>query len=188
MAVSNEHAIACTLEPSLSATQDYFSVFGLQPSCEIDLGVLSVRYLQLQQVVHPDRFLRECDRSQRLAQQQAGQVNTAYNTLKSPLLRAKYLLELAGQQRPPETTLHDKAFLVQQMILRERLDDAASDIAALDALLLDVRQIQQACWQGFVAAWQVSDWSQAGIEVDRMQFAVKLVDEIDERQARLLDD
>lgn len=188
MAVSAEHAIACTLKPSLDPRQDYFSIFGLEPSCEIDLADLAVRYRQLQQAVHPDRFMRECERSQRLAQQQAAQVNAAYNTLKSPLTRAQYLLELAGQQRAPEITLHDPAFLFQQMELRERLDESAKDIHALDLLLTDVKKTICDYEQSFAAAWQAADWLQAQMMVDKLQFATKLAHEIDDRQARLLDD
>ncbi len=188
MAESAEHAIVCTLTPSVDMQQDYFSLFGLQPSCEIDLVDLAARYRQLQQAVHPDRFMRECDRSQRLAQQQAGQVNTAYNTLKSSLTRAQYLLELAGQQRAPETTLHDSVFLIEQMELRERLDESAKNIDALDALLVDVKKTTREYEQFFAAAWKKSDWPQAKLMVDKLQFATKLAHEIDDRQARLLDD
>lgn len=188
MAVSAEHAIACTLKPSLDPRQDYFSIFGLEPSCEIDLADLAVRYRQLQQAVHPDRFMRECERSQRLAQQQAAQVNAAYNTLKSPLTRAQYLLELAGQQRAPEITLHDPAFLFQQMELRERLDESARDVQALDGLLGDVKKSIQDYEKSFSISWAESDWPQAQVMVDKLQFATKLAHEIDDRQARLLDD
>jgi molecular chaperone HscB len=188
MATSTEHAIICTLKSSVDMRQDYFSIFGLHPSCEIDLGDLSARYRQLQQAVHPDRFLRDCDQSQRLAQQQAAQVNTAYNTLKSSLSRAQYLLELAGQQRAPETTLHDPVFLFEQMELRERLDESAGDISALDALLVDVKKSIEEYGRLFALAWQVGDWPQAQLIVDKLQFATKLAHEIDDRQARLLDD
>lgn len=188
MALSADHAIVCTLQPTVDWQQDYFSLFGLEPTCEPDLVDLAARYRQLQQSVHPDRFMRECDRSQRLAQQQASQVNSAYNTLKSPLLRAQYLLELAGQHRTPETTLHDPGFLLQQMELRERLEASENNLAALDALLSAVNLAREADWQLFVAAWQACDWKQAQLQVDKLQFASKLVQEIDERQARLLDD
>lgn len=188
MAISAEHTIICTLTPSVDALQDYFSLFGLAPSCEVDLADLAVRYRHLQQAVHPDRFMRDCDRSQRLAQQQAAQVNAAYNTLKSPLKRAQYLLELAGQQRAPETTLHDSAFLFEQMELRERLDESAKNIDALDALLVDVNKAIQDYEQSFAAVWQSKNWQQAQLLVDKLQFATKLAHEIDDRQARLLDE
>ena len=187
MTASADHAIVCTLKPSLDIRQDYFSIFGLEPGCDIDLVELSSRYRQLQQAVHPDRFMRECERSQRLAQQQAAQVNAAYNALRSPLLRAQYLLELAGQQRAPEITLHDPEFLFQQMELRERLDESAKDIHALDQLLVDVKKSICDYEKFFAAAWQASDWPQAQLMVDKLQFATKLAQEIDDRQARLLD-
>lgn len=188
MTTSSEHAIVCTLKPSLDTRQDYFSIFGLEPACEINLAALADSYRQLQQAVHPDRFMRECDRSQRLAQQQAAQVNAAYNTLRSPLLRAQYLLELAGKQRAAETTLQDSGFLMEQMILRERLEDSSHDIEALNALLVDVNRSLEKYQQSFASAWRDKDWILAQLCVDKMQFASKLVHEIDDRQARLLDD
>lgn len=163
-------------------------MFGLQPSCEIDLADLGVRYRQMQQAVHPDRFMRDCERSQRLAQQQAAQVNAAYNTLKSTLSRAQYLLELAGQLRPLEATLHDAEFLFEQMALRERLDESARDIAALDLLQSDVQKSIRDHEKSFAAAWQAADWSKAQLLVDKLQFATKLASEIDDRQERLLED
>lgn len=177
----------CTLEESVDLSRDYFAAFGLSPTCELDLAELANRYRQLQQAVHPDRFLRECDRSQRLAQQQAAYVNQAYATLKQPLTRAQYLLQLAGRERAPETTLHDPLFLMEQIALRERLDEAQGDLGTLDALYDEVSASRQQCWQQFAAAWQAADWPQAQQAVDRLQFAVKLLHEIEDRQARLED-
>lgn len=187
-AAAQLHPDICTLKPSLDPGQDYFAVFGLVPGCDIDEASLAATYRRLQQQVHPDRFTRECDRTQRLAQQQAAQVNAAYNTLRSPVSRAQYLLELAGQRRAPETTLHDPEFLVEQMMLRERLEESAGSLVELDALLADVVRTRTACWQAFSRAWQSRDWPEAQRQVDRLQFAQKLAHEIDERQSRLLDD
>jgi molecular chaperone HscB len=138
-------------------------------------------------LVHPDRFTRECERTRRLAQQQAALVNTAYNTLKLRLSRAQYLLELAGQHRDPETTLHDPGFLMQQMALRERLDESSGDIDALDGLLADVNASKEDAWHVFAGAWRDGNWKLAQLQVDKLQFASKLANDIDERQARLLD-
>lgn len=187
MATSAEHVIACTLKPSFGEEQDYFSIFGLEPSCDIDLANLQVRYRQLQQIVHPDRFAHECDRSQRLAQQQAAQVNAAYNALKSPLLRAQYLMLCAGQSHAPERTVRDASFLLAQIELRERLDEAAGDIDALDRLMTDVRAQIVLHQQSFAEAWQKQDWIAAQSAIDKLQFATKLSQEIEDRQEYLLD-
>ncbi len=182
------HADICTLKPSLDLASDYFAVFGLSPAWDIDLATLASTYRSLQQMVHPDRFTRECDRTQRLAQQQAAMVNAAYHTLKLPLARAQYLLDLAGQQRAQDVTLRDPAFLMQQMELRERLDEASGNLDALDNLLADVHNTQQQYQQQFSTAWQQQDWASAQLAVDKLQFATKLAQEIDDRQGRLLDD
>lgn len=182
------HADICTLKPSLDLRSDYFAVFGIKPAFIIDQQQLATTYRTLQQMVHPDRFTRECDRTQRLAQQQAAHVNEAYNTLKSPLARAQYLLELAGQHRAGETTLRDPAFLLAQMALRERLEASQHDLPSLDQLLASVRDDEARYQEAFAEAWQREDWCLARMLVDKMQFAAKLVQEIDLCQARLLDD
>src|SRR5258706_8814504 len=57
--------------------------------------------------------------------QMTTRVNEAYRTLKSPVLRAKYLLELHGVDVGFETnTAMPPEFLVEQMELREQLEEA----------------------------------------------------------------
>jgi molecular chaperone HscB len=63
--------------------------------------------------------------------QMTTRVNEAYRTLKSPVQRAKYLLELNGVDVGFETnTAMPPAFLMEQMELRESLE-AARDVAGL---------------------------------------------------------
>jgi molecular chaperone HscB len=69
-------------------------------------------------------------------------VNEAYRTLKSPVQRAKYLLELQGVDVAFETnTAMPPDFLMRQMELREALEQAgdAKDADALDALRAQLR-------------------------------------------------
>lgn len=182
-----ETTIYCTEGEPLDLSRDYFAAFALPLDCDVDLSLLAARYRQLQQAVHPDRFLRECDRSQRLAQQQAAYVNEAYSTLKTPLSRAQYLLRLAGQERAQETTVSDPVFLMAQIELRERLDESRKDLTALDALYDEVVTDKQQYWLEFANYWRAQDWVGAQRAVDRLQFAVKLLHEIEERQAALED-
>lgn len=185
--LSSENAgIACTFKQMVNLGQDYFSVFGLQPSVDIDLSELALRYRQLQQAVHPDRFLRECDRSQRLAEQQASLVNTAYQVLKQPLSRAQYLLELAGEAGKTDDTTRDIVFLTEQMGLREQLSEAEG-LQGLDELDAVVASAWQAHWAAFCQAWQLQDWTAARSTVNKLQFANKLTHDIDARRDRLLE-
>ena len=62
-------------------------------------------------------------------------VNEAYQRLRQPLTRAAYLCELRGVAIDAESnTAMPHAFLMQQMMLREELDEARGDAQALQAL------------------------------------------------------
>ena len=136
---------------------DDFTLFGLPLRQALDRADLDARRRDLQARVHPDRFASEGAAAQRLAMQWAVRVNSAYQRLKDPLLRATYLCELRGVPVDAErNTAMPAAFLMQQMQWREdldevadaeaaqRLDDAvAEDEAAMQtelAVLLDQRQ------------------------------------------------
>ena len=60
-----------------------------------------------------------------MSQQQATKVNDAYETLKEPLRRADYLVDLLSPSLLPEgcTLVNDQALLVETMKLREALED-----------------------------------------------------------------
>ena len=64
--------------------------------------------------------------------------------LKSPFLRARYILELKGIELNDSTnTIMDPQFLMQQMELREALDAAKQSNTPLDAVEEVLDQIEQ---------------------------------------------
>ena len=107
----------------MDLTQSYFDLFEIPASYAVDGSALSTRYRELQKQLHPDRYAASGEREQRLAVQYSGFVNEAYTTLRKPLRRALYLLQLAGMDA--ETVAAQKVdggFLMQQMELREKLE------------------------------------------------------------------
>jgi len=105
--------------------QDYFSLLGLPEVFGIDQQQLDSAWRRLQAVVHPDRFSAGTDSQRRLALQWSTHLNEAYNTLKSPIARATYLLERKGHAVEAErNTAMPVSFLEAQMTLRESLEEA----------------------------------------------------------------
>src|SRR6266850_6077128 len=106
-------------------TSSHFELFGLAPAFALDLGRLDAAYRDIQAKVHPDRFAHAGDAERRASMQMTTRVNEAYRTLKSPVQRAKYLLELHGVDVGFETnTAMPREFLMEQMELREQLEEA----------------------------------------------------------------
>jgi molecular chaperone HscB len=125
------------LTSSLSSAANHFELFGLRPAFELDREALERAYREIQSRVHPDRFAHAGDAERRASLQWTTRVNEAYQTLKNPVARASHLLALHGVDVAFETnTAMPADFLMQQMQLREALEDATAtrNAGALDAL------------------------------------------------------
>jgi len=108
---------------AIDLTQNYFELFQLPVSFEVDLNTLAERYRKLQSSIHPDKYATASDLERRLSVQQSARINDAFQTMKNPLRRARYLLQLNGIDVDAETDSRmDPQFLMQQMDLREALE------------------------------------------------------------------
>ena len=120
----------------------YFELFKLNPAFNIDLTALESNFRKIQSESHPDRFVTATSAEKLQSMQLATLANEAYQTLKQPAYRAKYLLEQQGIIAISETnTAMPTDFLMQQMEWREAIEDAVDnkDINALESLLKEMR-------------------------------------------------
>lgn len=123
---------------------NYFELFNIPVSFDVDLSLLPQTYQQLQRLTHPDKFASGSEQEKLLAVQKNSQVNDAYSVLKSPLSRAEYLLSLRGiDLKHEQQTIKDSAFLMQQMEWREELADIAQRSDPLGALFSLEDEINQ---------------------------------------------
>ena len=82
---------------------DHFALFDLPRTFALDAAQLEAAWKHVAQAVHPDRFATRSAPERRVAMQWSAQANEAYRVLKQPLLRARYLCELAGVDLQTET-------------------------------------------------------------------------------------
>ena len=118
--------------------------------------------------------------------QMTTQVNEAYRTLKTPVMRAKYLLELNGVDVGFETnTAMPRNFLMRQMELREKLEEAknASDLDMISRdLVLEKREIENQIRERIDG---LHDYQGASDPVRKLMFLDKFGEEIDARYEAL---
>ena len=157
---------------------DHFQRLGLPRGFEIDLAELGKRYFALQRNLHPDRFARRTARERAIAESQAASLNQAYETLKEPLARAAYLLELAGRRSPAAhaATVDDEELLNEAMENREALMEA-EDAAAIDALSAKARAGAEGCLAGLSEAFRRGDMERADKLATRLRYWQKLGEE-----------
>ncbi|AWS52165.1 MULTISPECIES: co-chaperone HscB [Providencia] len=171
---------------------DYFTLFGLTPIYAIDSEQLTLRFQDLQRQYHPDRFATCSEQEKMQALQKAATINAAYQALRHPLKRAEYMLSLHGFDINNEQhTMHDTAFLMEQLELREELDNIENSDDALDLLakfMQSVKQMQQARSALMVTELDAMQWEKAADTVRKLRFLDKLQQQAEQLEERLLDE
>jgi molecular chaperone HscB len=75
---------------------DYFTFFGLPRNLNLDVTALDKDFYELSRKLHPDLNARAGSQEQEWSLQQSSLLNDAHRTLKDPIKRTQYLLQLEG--------------------------------------------------------------------------------------------
>jgi molecular chaperone HscB len=169
--------------------QDFFALFGLPRRFAQDTAALDAAWRAATVQVHPDRYASAGDAEKRSALMLATRVNEAYQTLKSPLNRARYLLQLSGVDTQEENNTRMPAdFLMAQMEWREDIDDARASMDALESLSRRLRGEVKAMQAELETALDArGDLDCAAVLVRKLRFMEKLDQEIGDAIESLLD-
>ncbi|PMM95445.1 co-chaperone HscB [Vibrio splendidus] len=169
---------------------NHFELFGLPLQFQLDGSLLSSQFRDLQRQFHPDKFAIASERDRLLAVQKAAQINDAYQVLKNPISRAEYLLVQHGEDiRGEQQTMQDPMFLMEQMELREELEDIADRSDPEDALFAFEGKVSKMYKQQLSAIQQELEseaWLEAADRVRKLKFIAKLKNEIELVEDRLI--
>ncbi|WP_320150933.1 co-chaperone HscB [uncultured Tolumonas sp.] len=169
---------------------NYFELFQIPISLNLDTAQLAVRYRELQRQFHPDNVAAQADAIKLEAMQQSVEINSAYNTLKLPLARAEYILVLQGiDLRHEQQTVKDTAFLMEQLEWREELDDLQHqpDEAAITGFLVRVKQYYQRYFLSLEQQIAAAQYYEAAETLRKLKFVQKMKDELDKLEESLFD-
>lgn len=172
------------------ANKNYFEIFSLQQSFDLDMDKLTVEYKKLQALSHPDKFSDADDASRLEALQLSSFINDAYDVLKSPVKRAAYLLTLNGIDPEEHNQNHlSEALLLQQMDWREQLHSATQEenLNTIDQLKQDVSLENDNCIDEFRQKVNAGDFSAAKPVYNKLQFIQKMLAEINRSEEKILD-
>ena len=159
----------------------YFNLFQLEPSFNIDTEALEQSYRALAARFHPDKFASASAFEQKQAVMMSSTINDAYRTLKSPIDRAAYLLKSQNiDADAPEHTSFSPEFLMQQMEWRETLMDAQMEQNhdAIRVLDQEIQEVQSNLYQDLQQAFEQQDYESAAQWVRHGRFLNKLRNEI----------
>lgn len=141
---------------------NYFEVFGLPTILNIDLVTLEKKFHELSRQYHPDYFTKSSVEEKDKALRMTALLNDAYRTLRHPVRRVEYLLDVEGFK--PDGSKVPKSFLMEMFDINEQVEELKSGSATpaqVAAVRKDIEgraaefdsQIESASreWDGLVA-------------------------------------
>ena len=100
---------------------NYFELFDIPVSLQVDKNTLAKKYFELQKQFHPDFFTQATEHEQSEALEKSSQINKALKVLKNQNETIKYVLQLKGLLEEEEKYQLPPEFLMEVMELNEEL-------------------------------------------------------------------
>jgi molecular chaperone HscB len=157
-------------------TQNYFELFNLPEKFQIDLEMLQENYRAIQKEIHPDRFATSSENEKVQSMIKSTQANDAFQTLKYPIKRAKYILSL---HKSVEKITLPPDFLMQQMEWEEHFETIEKNSSELTEFKSTINKKYKE--YSLLISTQIDDdqnWSDAAISIDKLYFIEKLLQKI----------
>lgn len=138
--VQEPRLICSQCSTPLAAELDLFAALQLPRLLEIDAATLESAYHELGRQIHPDRFTSSPPEIRDASLRATALLTRAYRTLRDPITRGRYWLELHGhklaennKEVPPD--LAELVFEVQEKLSDSRAARGADEAAGRDNLL-----------------------------------------------------
>lgn len=110
----------------ISESENYFEFFGLKNRLNIDLEELEKKFFSFCRECHPDFFANCQDIEKDICMNRMTFINNAYNVLKDPISRVKYLLQLELGEMTEERKRVPKEILFEAMEFKEKMEEVTS--------------------------------------------------------------
>ncbi|NWF74014.1 MAG: Fe-S protein assembly co-chaperone HscB [Nitrospirae bacterium] len=156
----------CVKVQPVSKELDYFTCLGIPRRLTIDQHQLETKFYELSRAFHPDFYQNKSVSEQTISLANSAMLNTAYRTLRDPIQRAEYLLDLeAGAVKDirtsPPADLFEEILELQDTLDEYRAADRASSTAATLCVKLQAeratlerrQQVMEAALQELFAQW-----------------------------------
>ena len=140
----------------------------------IDLNKLKKSYRIIQAEIHPDKFVSASQIEKEQSLIKSTEINDAYQTLKNPIKRARYLIQINLNSKENNSTLSPD-FLMQQMEWEEHLESISKQKDELEKFSHLINSKYQ---KNIIALEKVCDkdnnWNGAMEILNELQFVEKL--------------
>jgi molecular chaperone HscB len=146
-------------------SQNYYDLFDIPVSFNIDLEILKKKYFKLSRSFHPDFYVSEREEVQKEMQIKSEYVNKAYRILSDRQLRLKYILELHNLLPGSENNAVSTEFLMRIMEMNETID-SLGDVFDSDTYAMLIKETDAIEYQLNSDVNEYIDHFEAGLEIN----------------------
>ena len=112
---------------------NYFELFGIPVSINVEKTQLAKRFFELQKKFHPDFFTQDDDAAQEEALEKTAALNKGYKILRDRDATIQYILLLKGTMTKEEKYVLPPDFLMEMMELNENIGEhSRSQVASFE--------------------------------------------------------
>ena len=161
--------------------QNFFELFELECSVDINSEILEKKYLNFQKNFHPDKFVNASDHEKRLSLQITSYINEAYKILKNDYLKSMYLLKIEGYDIDNQnSTISDPSFLIHQMELREESEEIMSKKSRnLEKLFfVKLNGLKKKLQDDFKKKYESELFEEASDSIKKMKFYISIENDL----------
>ena len=108
--------------------QNFFELFNIEISVDINKSDLDEKVKILQNNFHPDKYTNGSDFEKRLALQISSYINDGYKVLGDIVLRVEYILKINNFNKDESTTINDIDFLQEQIMYNELIESLKENL------------------------------------------------------------
>mmetsp|Transcript_12657 Transcript_12657/g.18646 ORF Transcript_12657/g.18646 Transcript_12657/m.18646 type:complete len:261 (-) Transcript_12657:60-842(-) len=172
------------IQPLRDAT-NYFEILKCPVHFDLDMKFLESNFWALQKKLHPDLFSHKSQEEQEFSAMNSSMVNNAYQTLRDPVERVKYLLGLYGMDVLSETSNEhvDGAFLMEVMEARESIEDAGKD--SIEEVIRENKDKIVICLGTIKSLFDQHDLTGMAQEAVKLQYFTRIHAEATEKQHQM---
>mmetsp|Transcript_31265 Transcript_31265/g.57214 ORF Transcript_31265/g.57214 Transcript_31265/m.57214 type:complete len:136 (+) Transcript_31265:44-451(+) len=132
--------------------------------------------------LHPDRFAQASSDVEALAQLHSAKLNEAARTLRSPLLRGRYWMELKGVRVLEEDQRMDDMETMMEVMEESEKLEAAKTQNVVDQLTNDNEARMHKTEEALAQCLAAEDWAKSREKLERLQMLTRLQERLNEWQ------
>ena len=165
---------------------EYFTLLDVLPAFDLDLAGLEANYFREQRNNHPDRFVGKPDAVRVAAAQRSADINLAYDNLKDPLKRARYLLLLQGIfiGTDKDNVKPSSDLLTEVMELQEELA-GLDNMNDLYEFLDELEKMREKLLNFIGAAYTKGQWDRMSQLVLKLGYVQKTIEDVKKKKSRI---